>query len=75
MDTFPARLKASRECRGLTQVALADAVGCHVGSITAYELGLRTPRPARGIVIALALHVDPLWLREGVHSREVESAR
>ena len=57
--------------KGISQRRLAEIAGCTPQSVCNYENGRRSPTPAMGIILALALHVDPLWLREGVHSREV----
>lgn len=55
----------------MTQEKLSEVSGIPIPTIRSYENGTRTPRPARGVILALALKADPLWLREGIHWREV----
>ena len=42
---FKDRLKKIRENRGLSQVALADALGLSIGGVGGYENGSRLPKP------------------------------
>lgn len=57
------RLRAAREKAGLTQVDLALAVGVTQMSVSAYELGRRTPSDAARMRLAEALRcrVDDLF--------------
>ena len=56
--TFPKRLSTLRKERGLTQQALAEAVGVHVTQIQRYEWG--TSQPTLDVLrkLAIALGVD-----------------
>lgn len=63
--TVGARIKQAREAKGLTQEALADAVGVSRPAVTQWEDGTSTPRNKKLPSIAAALDVDPLWLSHG----------
>ena len=52
-----ARLIALRKARGLTQQAMADAVGVHVNQIKRYESGVTQPSLEGLKKLATALHV------------------
>lgn len=51
------RIKAARECRGMTQQELADASGVSRSSIARYEIGAKTPSIASTYKLAKALDV------------------
>ncbi|MBC8724625.1 helix-turn-helix transcriptional regulator [Paraburkholderia sp. 31.1] len=59
---FPERLTALRKARGLTQLALADAVGLVVLQIRRYEGGTSQPTldVIRRLAIALGVSADAL---------------
>ncbi len=59
---FPKRLAVLRKQRGLTQPALAEAVGLHVSQIRRYEGGSSQPTldVIRKLAIALSVSADML---------------
>lgn len=60
MTTFPAALRnARREFAGLSQVALAGAIGVSSNSVFRWESGTSVPRPATINRIATKLRCDP----------------
>ena len=60
--TFNQRLAALRKERGLTQQALADAVGMHISQIRRYESGQSQPTldAIRKMAVALSVSADML---------------
>jgi transcriptional regulator with XRE-family HTH domain len=56
--------RALRENAGLTLLEIADACGCSFQSISAYELGTRTPRGKR-----LERYVEVLRLLQAENNR------
>ena len=56
--SFPTRLIQLRRQRGLTQQALANAVGVHVNQIKRYEANSAQPTLETLINVAKALHVS-----------------
>ncbi len=59
------RLKIKRKKLGLSQTALAEAVGVSQPTIANWESGGHTPRRAALSRIAKALDTDPSWLLSG----------
>jgi len=59
---FAHRLVTLRKERGLTQQALADAVGIHVSNVRRYEAGNSQPNldVVRNLAIALSVSADSL---------------
>jgi transcriptional regulator with XRE-family HTH domain len=59
---FPDRLAALRREKGLTQQALADAVGVHVSQLRRYEAGQSQPtlEVIRKLAVALSVSADLL---------------
>jgi transcriptional regulator with XRE-family HTH domain len=55
---FPAQLVQLRKQQGLTQQALADAVGVHVNQIKRYEAGSAQPTLETLVNLARSLHVS-----------------
>jgi transcriptional regulator with XRE-family HTH domain len=55
---FPTRLTQFRKAQGLTQQALADAIGMHVNQIKRYEAGTAQPTLDALIRLAKVLHVS-----------------
>jgi phage repressor protein C with HTH and peptisase S24 domain len=64
VDTFPERLRSAREAAGLSQSALARAIGVKPQSIQALESG-KARRTTHLLAIARILRVDPSWLESG----------
>ena len=64
--SFHDRLAAVRKQRGLTQQALADAVGVHLTQVGRYEAGSSLPHfeVLRKLVIALGVSADYLLFEE-----------
>ena len=60
-----ARLREARERTGISEGALAEALGVNVTSIKAWENGKRTPRANKLVNIAGVLGVSVRWLLEG----------
>jgi transcriptional regulator with XRE-family HTH domain len=63
---FPERLAATRKQRGMTQQALADAVGIHVTQLRRYEGGKAQPTMGvlRDLAVALRVSADALLFEE-----------
>ena len=59
---FPTRIRTLRNRRGLTQRALARAVGVSAPSICHWEAGRARPRPQYVIALAEALGVPTIHL-------------
>jgi putative transcriptional regulator len=61
-ETRP-RLAQARKAAGLTQTALAEAVGIHQPLVARYEAGFTEPRVTMAVRIARALEttVEALW--------------
>lgn len=59
---FPQRLAALRKQKGLTQQALADAIGLHISQLKRYEAGTSQPTldVLRKLAIALSVSADVL---------------
>ena len=59
---FAHRLAATRKLRGMTQQALADAVGVHVTQLRRYEAGTNQPTldVLRALAVALTVTTDQL---------------
>lgn len=59
---FPKRLREARQAAGVTQAALAAALGLTKSSVSQYEAG--KTQPTLGLVeeVAHLLGVDPAWL-------------
>ena len=66
MDLNVQNLKRTRQLAGLTQSQLAEKIGVHVLTVTRYETGKITPRPATLHRLGDALGVDPSTLVMGV---------
>lgn len=60
-----ARLRSARMERGLTGVAVAEAVGAKPHTLWRWEKGLITPRPRTLFQLALVLGVEADWLLHG----------
>ncbi len=58
------RIRTLRNASGMTQRDLAQKVGLTEAAVRNYELGLRTPKPAKLAQMAEALGVSPDALRE-----------
>jgi transcriptional regulator with XRE-family HTH domain len=59
------RLREARERTGISEGALAEALGVNVTSIKAWENDKRTPRANKLVNIAGVLGVSVRWLLEG----------
>ena len=55
---FPAELKRQREGAGLSQVRLAERVGCDHPTVSRYECGTRRPSLPMAVKLAAALSGD-----------------
>ena len=64
MNTLGERIKAARKAIGLTQVELSSVSGVRQSSISELESGV-TPSTRHILEIAMALKVDPMWLKFG----------
>jgi len=67
--SLPSRLIALRKERGLSQQAMAEAIGIHANSWKKYETGLAQPSLEVLRKIALALHVSTDFLLFEEHER------
>ena len=67
--TLPSRLIALRKDRGLSQQAMADAIGIHANSWKKYESGQAQPSLDVLKKIAVALHVSTDFLLFEEHER------
>jgi transcriptional regulator with XRE-family HTH domain len=67
--SFPSRLIALRKERGLSQQAMAEAIGIHANSWKKYETGHTQPSLEVLKKIALALHVSTDFLLFEEHER------
>ncbi|RZU38481.1 transcriptional regulator with XRE-family HTH domain [Fluviicoccus keumensis] len=67
--SLPARLIALRKERGLSQQAMADAIGIHANSWKKYETGQAQPSLDVLKKIAVALHVSTDFLLFNEHER------
>lgn len=65
MDTFPSRLRSTREARGLSQLELAIRIGADPIIISRYERGKVRPRLDRAERLSEALSVSLDWLIRG----------
>lgn len=63
---FAHRLAATRKQRGLTQQALADAIGIHLSQVRRYEAGTSQPTldVLKRIAVALSVTIDALAFDE-----------
>jgi transcriptional regulator with XRE-family HTH domain len=61
-DSFPERLKAARELRGMSQAGLADKAGLPATSISHFESGARKPSFDNLRLLSDALHVTADYL-------------
>ena len=74
------RIKAVRKALGLTQQAMADALGLKRNTVGAYEIGVTLPSDRTISDICRIYNVDEVWLRTGAgemfrpRSREDEIA-
>ena len=66
---LPARLIALRKERGLSQQAMADAIGIHVNSLKKYETGQAQPSIDALRKIATTLHTSTDYLLFDEHER------
>ena len=66
---LPARLIALRKERGLSQQAMADAIGIHVNSLKKYETGQAQPSIDALCKIATTLHTSTDYLLFDEHER------
>ena len=66
---LPARLIALRKDRGLSQQAMADAIGIHVNSLKKYEAGQAQPSLDALRKIATTLHTSTDFLLFDDHER------
>jgi transcriptional regulator with XRE-family HTH domain len=64
--SFPARLIALRKQKGLSQQAMAEAIGLHVTQIKRYESGASQPSldAIKKIAVALSVSTDSLLFDE-----------
>ena len=67
--SLPTRLIALRKERGLSQQAMADAIGIHANSWKKYETGQTQPSLEALKKIAMALHVSTDFLLFEEHER------
>jgi transcriptional regulator with XRE-family HTH domain len=65
-DTLGGRLWRAREAVGLTESALAKAIGVKRETLRAWESDRSEPRANRLVTIAGLLNVSPTWLLHGV---------
>lgn len=72
MDSFAARLRASRKALGLSQEEVAKRVGIKQGSYSELERG-KSKTSRHLIQLAQVLNVDPHWLATGVEVPEVDT--
>ena len=56
------RLRAARKAKGMTQQALADAIGVKKSTVCGYEIGNSEPDMAKMVMIMNALDVDANFL-------------
>ena len=66
---LPARLISLRKDRGLSQQAMADAIGIHVNSLKKYEAGQAQPSLDALRKIATTLHTSTDFLLFDEHER------
>lgn len=64
-----ARVRALREARGLSQIALDEKAGLTRGMVNHYETGRREPELAVLLVISEALQADLYWLLDTTKPR------
>lgn len=67
--SLPARLIQLRKDKGLTQQAMAEAIGIHVNSLKKYESGQTQPSLEVIKKIATALHISTDFLLFEEHER------
>ena len=67
---FGARIRARREARGLTQAALAEAVGVSSNYLSVLERGHKLPTLDTLVRLAKALQVSPGDLLDGAGVRD-----
>lgn len=71
--TFGDRIRVAREEIGMSQIALARAVGVSPGSIGNYEAGTRDSS-RKTAALAKALKVSPVWLESGTGPMRLSNA-
>lgn len=59
------RILTARSRANVTQERLAEMAGVTKQQVSAWERGVNVPRYSACIRVALALGVDPVWLRWG----------
>src|SRR5687767_20323 len=64
--TLAERIKQAREAAGLSQAALATAIGTTSLAISTWERGLYAPTDENLVRVAAVLDKSPAWLRYGV---------
>ncbi len=64
MKTIAQKIKEQRNELGITQSALAQAVGISTRSVFGYEAGQKTPRPGTVIKLAKVLGVSAKYLTD-----------
>lgn len=74
MNTLAERVKAARDILGMSQKALADAIGIQQPSIAAIESG-KAKNTKHLLAIAKALRQDPEWLESGEGSMRIPDGR
>ena len=62
---FPARLRAIRSARGMSQKQLSDAAGVSQNAVSQWEAGIREPLWANVVALAAALGVSTDAFLEG----------
>lgn len=60
--SFGARVRQAREMAGLTQAAVAEAIGIDHVAVSRYERGAVVPRADRVVALARTLSVSCSWL-------------
>lgn len=64
MNTLGERIRRTRKAKGLSQIELSSLSGVRQSSLSAIEDG-STKSPRNLLEIAIALQVDPSWLKFG----------
>lgn len=73
--TINERIREIRKAAGLTQQALAEALGVSASNIVSYEAGRRNPSDAVVELIVQKFHVSEAWLRTGEGDMQTPTAR
>lgn len=71
-ETVGERIRAARERKGITQSALADAVGVRQPTMWRYEARGMTPSAETAIAIARVLDVSAHWLLHGTEAEPTQ---